>query len=244
MITVMPIVPPKVQELYCGQNYLHSLPVLPDSLRVLSVYGDSLSSLPILPDSLTYLDCGATQLSSLPDLPKGVTTLSCAFDYFLTSLPALPDSLETLMCQYDVNLHCLPKLNRIVTLYFNNTGITCLPNYGNVTTSLPSLNTLPLCTSGNQYGCSTYSGLQEITFANLSLYPNPTKGYIRIDYENYQVHTTLEIYNSFGQLVQQQPLIRNNQDINVNNLDAGLYLLTIRNDNKGIILGRAKFLKE
>jgi uncharacterized repeat protein (TIGR01451 family) len=47
-------------------------------------------------------------------------------------------------------------VKKINTLNFTNTGITCLPNYGTVTTSTPALSSLPLCGIFNNSGCNVY----------------------------------------------------------------------------------------
>ena len=177
--------PTNLLSFYCTNNpHLNSLPPLPSSISYLGCSRDSLTSLPPLPSSLIQLDCSQNLLTIMPSLPAGVTGISCEFNLF-TSLPALPASLSylncsgninlsslptlppyvwILYCYGDSNLRCLPPLTTIHSLDIRNTGITCLPNYGNVTTSVPPLSSIPLCDVNNIQGCQTYWNITGQTF--------------------------------------------------------------------------------
>nr|MBK9652501.1 leucine-rich repeat domain-containing protein [Bacteroidota bacterium] len=154
-VTTLPALPKYLTELLCFNNQITNMPSLPNSVTYISCGANQLTSLPLLPNSLTYLSCGGNQLTSLPTLPKSMTELWCGMNQ-LTSLPSLPDSFYFLHCSGNLNLYCLPKLNRIVNLVFSNTGIQCLPNYGNVTFSNPPLSTIPLCIPLNGNGCGVH----------------------------------------------------------------------------------------
>ena len=154
-LTNLPTLPNTLIKLLCTNNQLTSLPTLPDSLTDLSCGYNNLTGLPTLPNSLIGLYCDNNQLTSLPTLPNSLNYLWCLKNK-LTSLPTLPDSLDFLACSDNPNLFCLPRLNRIVNFYFDNTGINCIPNYGNVTNSNPPLSSLPLCNLFNSDGCKSF----------------------------------------------------------------------------------------
>ncbi len=141
-------------ELHCESNQLSNLPLLPNSLIHLTCANNQLNSLPVLPDNLVELICYDNELSSLPSFPMGLRTLLC-FSNQLPALPELPDSLTNCVI-YNNPITCLPLLKRIVNFDFSNTLVTCLPNYGNITSSNPPLNTLPLCDEFNANGCSVF----------------------------------------------------------------------------------------
>ncbi len=158
----LPALPNSLTVLDCGSNiFITSLPTLPGSLKILDCSDNQITSLPTLPGSLTSLACGHNQITSLPTLPGSITRLLCE-NNALTSLPELPDSMNYCWIQNNP-LTCLPKLKRIVSFSFVSTNITCLPNYGNVTTSVPALNTLPLCyLSNNIHGCQVFNIIEPV----------------------------------------------------------------------------------
>ena len=184
-LTSLPTLPNSLNYLSCGINQLTSLPALPNSLLVLSCrysqiaslpalpnlltglwcYDNQLTSLPALPNTLTELYCQYNQLTSLPALPNSLTTLDC-YNNQLTSLPTLPDSLYYFYCYNNTNLYCLPKLNKIDFFNFTNTGINCIPNYGNVFSSNPPLSSLPLCNLFNSDGCKAFWNVSGNVFSD------------------------------------------------------------------------------
>ncbi|HRC32890.1 MAG TPA: hypothetical protein PK736_05560 [Bacteroidia bacterium] len=177
-LTSLPVLPNSLTDLNCSINQLTSLPTLPSTLTYLKCYNNQLTNLPTLPSSLIVFQCYNNQLTSLPTLPSSLTDLNCHHNQ-LTSLPALPDSLYYLYCNNNPNLYCLPKLNTIVNFNFTNTGIQCIPNYGNVTNSNPLLSSLPLCDTGNTNGCVPYWNISgrvyQDTIANCSAEVNEPK---------------------------------------------------------------------
>jgi len=155
-LTSIPTLPATLTQLGCGYNYnLHSLPMLPPLLQGLSTDYDPLDSLPVLPQTLQQLNVQGGHLTSLPALPNGLVHIDCQYNQ-LTSIPPLPDTMSYFRCTGNTDLYCLPELKTIAYLEFTNTGITCLPNYGTVTSSLPALDTVPLCGIFNPGGCQRF----------------------------------------------------------------------------------------
>jgi uncharacterized repeat protein (TIGR01451 family) len=151
----LPFVPDSVWFLSCAANQISSFVNLPYGLLQLQCGGNQLSNLPAFPPSIYYLSCELNQLVTLPPLPNSIHRIIC-YSSPLTSLPDLPDSLYQLDIHDNPNLECLPELKRIVNFQFSNTGIQCLPNYGNVTSSTPPLSSLPLCDLFNTNNCTAY----------------------------------------------------------------------------------------
>jgi hypothetical protein len=163
----IPQLPATLQTLQCGSNQIANLPLLPIGLLYLSCESNGIDSLQILPIGLQYLNCGMNNITALPLLPATLTTLACNQNQ-LTSLPELPDSLYQFNCYFNQYLTCLPQLKRIVSMQFYNCGVTCLPNYGKVTSSNPALNTLPLCGLFNTTGCNVYSDISGQVFSDFN----------------------------------------------------------------------------
>ena len=186
-LTHLPNLPTNLNELYCQNNQLTSLPTLPDNLRKLYCSSNPLDSLPslnfwlsdlgcdncmltylpTLPNYLSFLSCNQNQLISLPELPNSLKYLYCGVNQ-LTNLPGLPNSMNALICNNNPNLHCLPELKQIATLQFDSVNVTCLPNYGNVSNSIPLLSTVPLCNPFNSNGCSVYWNINGKIYSDTS----------------------------------------------------------------------------
>jgi uncharacterized repeat protein (TIGR01451 family) len=150
----LPALPPTLKNLTCSYNQITSIPILPGGLISLDCSFNQVNTLPNLPSTLTGLICSQNQLSLLPVLPSTLTTLECSHN-LLTALPSLPSYLSYFSCEYNPYLLCFPQLKKIAVFRFDNTGITCLPNYPTGgTSSYPPLNSYPLCNL--QSGCPVY----------------------------------------------------------------------------------------
>lgn len=244
-ITTLPALPNTLTYLDCGVNLLDSLPALPDSLNILFCGINSLLQIPALPAGLTKFYCNNNQLSiipalpnylnrfycfgnkitTLPALPAGLTWLDCSYNQ-LTSLPVLPDSLHTLSCGVNTSLYCLPQLNKVVFLSFDSTGVTCLPNYPqNNSSSLPALNTLPICSSGNASGCLSYTGINEVNSdASVKIFPNPVHDILGIELNANEVYIITDLH---GRQVLAGSLQQGINAINIAMLIPGVYMLSI-----------------
>lgn len=91
------------------------------------------------------------------------------------------------------------------------------------------------------------AGLTNPTAVSLNAYPNPAIDYVMIAYAAAKSsNTTIAVYNSNGQLVQNNAwsLYKGNNEnrIEVANLPTGLYIVTLT-DAKGALLGQSRFLK-
>lgn len=155
-LSSLPSLPPSLLYLDCSfNNNLSSIPSLPNSLLTLGCSSNQLTALPIFNGNLNYLDCSNNQISTLPTLPNTLRTLICG-NTLISTLPPLPNPMSLLNVSYNPNLTCLPYLTTIQTLNFDSCSVTCLPNYGHVTTSSPLISSLPLCDMFNPNGCNFY----------------------------------------------------------------------------------------
>ncbi len=174
-LTTLPALPPLLNSIDCSNNFLASLPALPASLDNFVCSNNPLTALPALPSGLNaiiadytllttfptlptflhQLNCAHSTLTSLPALPTGLTDIRVNFNQ-LTSLPDLPPVLNMLNIEDNPNLVCLRRLKQIANFRFSNTGINCLPNYGDIAISTPNLISLPLCDQFNSNSCDFY----------------------------------------------------------------------------------------
>lgn len=173
-------------------------PTLPNGLIQLVIYGSDLAVLPTFPASLETIDLrlnhAATSvpplppglklfasidndgLQTLPSIPSSVRRFYATLGSF-TSIPELPDTLD--ICYLDNNqfLTCLPQIKEFGTFSFQNTPVTCIPNYGQVTTSYPPLSSFPLCDIFNTNSCDFYFNIAGKVYAdnNSNCIPEPTE---------------------------------------------------------------------
>ena len=73
---------------------------------------------------------------------------------------------------------------------------------------------------------------------NYTIYPNPTRNTFAISSDVAQV----EIYNITGQMIRTFTNVISNQELDINNLEAGIYLVKMT-DNNGTSLTK-KLIKE
>ncbi|MFS8082770.1 MAG: T9SS type A sorting domain-containing protein, partial [Ginsengibacter sp.] len=99
---------------------------------------------------------------------------------------------------------------------------------------------LPL--KGNNYyrlkqinfdGQATYSSIRTVRFAQLSglsLYPTLAQSNITVEVGSADIlNTIISVYDGQGRMVQQERLISQKQQINISNLQKGMYLLKLQN---------------
>ena len=132
-----------------------------------------------------------------------------------------------------MGLYCFPKLNKIVYLSFDSTGISCLSDYPKDNVS--SVPALTLCGLTNPHGCGTYpDGLTTASVGGLSIYPNPATDILTISMGN--DIKSLEEYDLIdlqGRIVLSGVLERNTTNIDISSLTNGIYLLHLDGETAG-----------
>jgi hypothetical protein len=238
-LTNLPLLPGTIKYLYCSYNQLSNLPALSVSLQDVRCDHNILASFPSIPSSTKYLYCSYNNLTGLPSLPLGLLELICSYNQ-LNSLPILPSGLTFLICSHN-NITCLPVLPQIQSEYYygpgpvvldfdiKNNPFTCLPNYVPAMDSM--LLSYPLCNAGNINGCSvTATGLYEQTEAFINLYPNPSKGIFTIELNNNEKQS-IQLFDITGNIILSQNIENGKTIIDVNNITAGIYNITIKGSN-------------
>ena len=85
-------------------------------------------------------------------------------------------------------------------------------------------------------------GLDSNSLTTTSVYPNPTKDVLNIDIPNAVGTSKLKLYDIQGRFVMETSTNNTHEIINIENLQNGVYLLTIENDNnktvKKVILNK------
>jgi hypothetical protein len=81
---------------------------------------------------------------------------------------------------------------------------------------------------------STCAGFNEQLIYNsqINIYPNPNNGEFLITLENTNQKNRIEIYNNIGELILEKELTNLTNEININRLSNGIYLLKIVGDGK------------
>ncbi len=183
----LPVLPPDLLSLSFGNPGFSITPVLPNNLIQLGIYKSDLTTFPAFPNTLTFLDLRENDLAmNLLSVPPQLNLFSVINNDLILSIPAIPNSVKLLYitnsnvttipefpdslnyCYLDNNplLQCLPELKQITYFSWQNTGITCLPNYGNITNSTPLLSSVPLCDLFNSNSCDFYYNISGKVYAD------------------------------------------------------------------------------
>jgi len=99
-------------------------------------------------------------------------------------------------------------------------------------------------TCGPVYYCDsinvTLSIPDAVAYRNLRIYPNPTKDYLTID--GLPANTELSLYSIVGQKISTKVALSTTEQIDLNGLSAGLYLIQIKDEDGNVY--SAKVMKE
>ena len=235
--------------LYCGGNLLTSLDVTQNTaLTSLGSTGNLLTSLDVTQNTaLTDLYCGGNQLTSI-DVTQNtaLTYLYCAENQ-LTSLDVTQNTALTgLYCEGN-QLMCLNMKNGNNSNFIqinitNNPNLNCIEvddvAYSNANWS-SFIDAQTSFSTSCPNPCAV--GIGENNLSSLSLYPNPTAGFITIDLEETKSNINLSLTNAIGQVILTESYKSNNY-INLE-IDApkGLYFLRLETDGEVIT---KKIIKE
>jgi acid phosphatase len=75
-----------------------------------------------------------------------------------------------------------------------------------------------------------------VTVTDGKIYPNPANGYLYVELNDY-LNASIEIFNLKGQLMQVNPLVSKDTELNITNLRSGYYLVKI-NHKEGVLVKR------
>ena len=77
--------------------------------------------------------------------------------------------------------------------------------------------------------------VNELNAENLSLYPNPVTGKLKIFYYNYSLNARINIYNYLGTIVKKEMLFGNEHLIDMNSIPNGVYFIELVSDRERIM---------
>jgi hypothetical protein len=220
------ILPESLKYLDCSLNNLASIDALPSGITYLECSFNQLSSLSTLPSSLNYMDCTYNNLMSLPPLPMSLTFLDCSYNS-LTSLPDLPDSMFYLDITED-SISCLQGIRKINEFLFTMTNIKCIPDYLQVTSSDPNIDSLPLCSISNPNNCLTVNSIKTITAqTTFNIFPNPTHDIVNIVLSKQFNGCIMNLTDVTGGNILQKPLSDKQTSIDISGFAYGIYFIRI-----------------
>lgn len=214
----------------------NSLPTLCDTATLTVTVTPNAELLPVASFTPPF-DCQATEWAYANNTLINTSTNSDSVSWNFTAINSqCQDSTETLL------------------------GDTIVFQFRNLLNSGCSFFQAELCvTAYNNFGSTTicdticnisWLGINEISLSNISLYPNPTTGYITIDMNNNEDeitrnYATIEIYNVLGEKQKTFARTGNSKTANLNviELPQGMYVATLLGaSGERRVLG--KFTKE
>ena len=125
-----------------------------------------------------------------------------------------------------------------VNTYLNDLGVDDLPHYNKLLSSIMSDNSsanIPATWEINSRTLYFYSddtmGLNDLSDSNfITIYPNPVKNTLNIKLKN-QIQADASLFDVNGRKVLEQKIQALNTSINIEDLNAGIYVLKIHSDN-------------
>ena len=133
----------------------------------------------------------------------------------------------------------LPAFNNTPDLSFlsvcpNTYLYGSIPSFSNMT----ELNSDEIdfsCIQENQtFDCAFYNSLENLNISDLTVYPNPTRGFIQVNTIEL-TDAPIRVYNLLGELLIEQTMSSTNSVIDLSALQAGMYLLEMQLTDKQIV---------
>jgi hypothetical protein len=75
-------------------------------------------------------------------------------------------------------------------------------------------------------------GIEKINYSNFNIYPNPNNGYFEIKVTNPNLYTEIEIFNLTGKKIYKKIITNDENYINLNKFNSGLYLVNAHQNGK------------
>ncbi|MFK8037532.1 MAG: T9SS type A sorting domain-containing protein [Crocinitomicaceae bacterium] len=219
-LSVLPVLPPNLENLSCGFNDISSYGTLPATLKDLYIsYCPNITQLVNLPDSMTKIqasDCNINyidalplhvssfinlsnnQLTSIPNFPDGIGLIDLD-DNNISSIPDFPSTLNTLRMENN-NMSCWPVFPNLSSVQIQGNPFQCIPNYVIGMTVWTFLDTMPICnfanSTTNPQGCPTGEGIDGNLFEDIALDCNYAGAETPIK------NTQIKLYDAGGTLLE------------------------------------------
>jgi len=180
-----------------------------------------------------------------------------SFDGFTLTNNSLPQDMDGFVSKLDSNGTCIWAKQYGNEKNESGGGITLDPNGKLIVSGIYNSNPFTLGTTNLYVQSSqdadmflaqldnTVVSVNETSLnaVNFSIYPNPAKDIITIDFcKNFNGQSILNIYNIYGSLIKTETLNQYQQNINIDDLSNGLYLVTIKSkestQNQKLIIQR------
>ncbi len=83
-----------------------------------------------------------------------------------------------------------------------------------------------------------FSGIQDVEdMLGVSIYPNPAKDFVQINIEDAITNKlSLQVYDMLGKLIESQTITEQTTQLNIKNLEKGVYILKIGNSTKRFVI--------
>ncbi|NHN27390.1 T9SS type A sorting domain-containing protein [Flavobacterium jejuense] len=229
-------------DLLCSTNQLSSLDVSQNtSLTDLVCGGNQLSILDVSQNtSLTDLNCANNQLSSLDvSQNSSLTKLFCVSNQLSSLDVSQNSSLTVLYCQSNPLSSLDVQNGNNINITSNNFYASSNPNLTCIQVDDVAYSTTNWTNIDAQTSFSTNCALSSQSFTSglaFSVYPNPTRNVLNIEMKTNLKQAT--IYSVLGtQVLQTKSTV-----INTANLNTGMYLITIEDDNG--FVSTKRFIKQ
>jgi len=222
------------------------------SLRILELGANNLSSLNVLNNTqLTYLNIGLNPITSI-DLSSNLLLENIgAYSTSITNLDLSNNpNLEFVTCNNaqltNLNIKNGNNRNQQDELNLNYLDATGNPNLlciqvDDEVAALNNPNWFKDFTTSYSQNCSTLS-IDDSTIKDLiSVYPNPSKDLLNIEFFRSFIDAKATIFDTQGKHLISKNLDSNNGFIDVSKLESGIYLLTIENES---ISTTKRFIKQ
>lgn len=242
---------PALTYLSCNENFnLTGIDVSqnPNLLNLNLQYNGSLASLDVTNNTaLTFLNTWLaplgslnltqnTALETLNCMSNNLTELDVSQNIALTSIDVRGNQLTDLDLSSNVNLYGIfCSSNALQTLNVKNGNNSNVTN-GNFTAALNSLTCITVdnvaysdanwfnIDVGVVFSTNCSLGIEEFNEDTVSIFPNPTKDKINV---NLQIYATYSLTNLYGQGIRNGNFVTGTNELNIQSLSSGLYLLNL-----------------
>jgi uncharacterized repeat protein (TIGR01451 family) len=152
-LSSLPPITFSTQQFNCSHNNITSLITYPNLCSTIDCSYNLLTTIPAYTYPYIWMNCSHNLITTLPAFLDTMYIINCS-NNLLTSLPELPLLMTRLNIDSN-NISCLPELHAINDVFsFIGNPISCIPNFGNLLTTYPNIENLPLCYPGNPNNCT------------------------------------------------------------------------------------------